>query len=105
MKKANRTKEKEQNTVIEAENERSSAKGGENLCKTYCNVHIHDMWKCRNALFKMSDYRFKSDGRRITSSGAIFCNPRILGSLRPMNAFAASYEHEPPRLSLATLLI
>lgn len=38
MKKANRTKEKEQNTVIAVENERSSAKGGENLCKTYCNA-------------------------------------------------------------------
>jgi len=28
-----------------AESERSSAKGGENLCKTYCNANIHDMWK------------------------------------------------------------
>ena len=76
-----------------AESERSSAKGGDNLCKTYCNANIHDMWKYRNALFEMSDYRFKSDGRRITSSGATSCNPRILGSLRPMNAFAASLRH------------
>ena len=105
MKKANTTKEKEQNTVFAAKMKRSSAKGGENLCKTYCNAPGHDMWKYRNALFKMSGYRFKSDGRRITSSGATFCNPRIFGSLRPMNAFAASYGHEPPRLSLETLLI